>query len=129
MTRMPKTPEIEVDLRRFRNYPALTYHYGLDYLAILRMPVWLRDIYIEELPGLIAQRQLLAIEAAATPHMEKNDAEKTVRHLQRIIEEGHTLEQETTKQATLSEEMYQQHMASAGIPITFVRKGEEVTDA
>jgi hypothetical protein len=55
--------------RRVAQWPALTFHYGLSPIEIMRMPGWLRREYVEALPKLLAQKRLYAIEAATSVWM------------------------------------------------------------
>lgn len=55
-----------------RLYPRLTFYYGLDPWQIARLPMWLKEVYLEALPALVAEDQLRAMEASSIPHMEDN---------------------------------------------------------
>jgi hypothetical protein len=58
----PKRREIE------SVYPELTWHYGISPNEVIRMPRWLKHVYLDALPRLIAAEQLRAIEAASFPN-------------------------------------------------------------
>lgn len=78
----------EVDPRdRYRSWPALSYHYKMGWEEILRMPRWLRRIYIEELPRLQAESLSSAIDAAAFPHMKKQAQQRVQRRINRQVGE------------------------------------------
>jgi len=53
-------------------WPALSYHYGLAPEDLMMMPRFLRNLYMRELPRLIARDRLRAAEAAMLPHIEKD---------------------------------------------------------
>src|SRR6478609_6565734 len=125
--RVATKPDPEA-LSRFQNYPTLTFWYGLSYVDLAAMPGWLRDLYYEQLPGLIAQRQLLGIEVSSFPYMEDSDRSSAVRKLQRQAEVA-DVAAKSPAQIELSPEEYAEHMAGAGIPVYFAPKpdAEEVT--
>lgn len=61
----PKLREIE------QLYPDLTWHYGIPPHQLAKLPRWLKEVYVEALPRLIAHDQLRAIEASSFPHYEE----------------------------------------------------------
>lgn len=107
----------EVD-PRFLDYPVLSFWYGLSYAELAEMPRWLKTIYYSELPSLLAQRQLMNIEAAAVPHMEQGPRERLLADLARTIEAG--MPETKAPAVELTQAAYQMKMANAGIPVQFV---------
>ena len=103
-TTSPRAPEQEDPRDRYRSWPALSYHFGLSWDEIRRMPRWLRRIYTEELPRLRAQQMSEAIDAACFPNMEGGAQRRVLRRISRALgEEPHKPETETgAKEAAAS---------------------------
>lgn len=70
----------------FEHWPRLTRFYGLAPSTLARMPRCLTAIYIDMLPGLQAEEQLAAIQAADQPHLEARDRDRVHRQLVRFAE-------------------------------------------
>lgn len=49
------------------NWPALSFHYGLSFRELRKMPRWAREEYSKQLPELLASQQLRAIESTTFP--------------------------------------------------------------
>lgn len=124
---MPAKTESDKTARRKEiegAYPALSFHYGLSFTELARMPRAIMRIYIDALPELIATQQLRFIEAISYPHLsEDSDRDAIVRRLRRHIGEG---DPAVPTPQTMDEA---KNMAmAAGISFTVVDKdGQEVT--
>lgn len=82
---MQPTTSVEA---RVRIFPQLSYHYGLSFEELTRMPRWAVELYVEELPRLLAEEQQAAIQAAAFPNYDKQDQKRISRSLTRVIRKG-----------------------------------------
>jgi hypothetical protein len=82
---MQPTTSVEA---RVRIFPQLSYHYGLGFEELTRMPRWAVELYIDELPRLLAEEQQAAIQAAAFPNYDKQDQKRISRNLTRTIRRG-----------------------------------------
>ena len=69
-------------------FPQLSYHYGLSFTELAHMPQWAVELYVKELPRLLAEQHQAAIEAATFPNMKKNDQRSIIRRLTRMINRG-----------------------------------------
>lgn len=69
-------------------WPRLSYHYGFSFVELAAMPRWALMLYLDELPALLAEQQLAAIEAAAYPHMEKRSQSSTTKRLAKMMNGG-----------------------------------------
>lgn len=63
----------KVDPERIAAWPRLTRFYGISPLELARTPNVILGVYIEQLPELEAQEQLLAFQAADYPHVDIGD--------------------------------------------------------
>lgn len=79
---MKPTSSVEA---RVRLFPQLSYHYGLSFTELFHLPGWVVDIYIEELPRLLAEQHQAALEAAAYPNFKKQDQQRIQRRLAKVI--------------------------------------------
>lgn len=105
-------------------YPALSFHYGLSFVELAKMPRAIMRIYIDALPELIATQQLRLIEAISYPHLsEDSDRDAIVRRLRRHMgEDGPAVPTPQTMNEAKNLAM------AAGISFTVVDKeGKEVT--
>lgn len=82
---MQPTTSVEA---RVRIFPQLSYHYGLSFEELARMPRWAVELYIDELPRLLAEEQQAAIQAASFPNYDKQDQKRVSRALARTIRRG-----------------------------------------
>ena len=101
-------------------WPRLTREYGLSPNQIAAMPRWLRRVYIEAIPRILAEEQLAAIEVALFPHMKKEDQRSMHRKISRMAR----VEREEPAAPKSMEEM-QALAAMAGIGVEVVPKDEE----
>lgn len=67
-------------------WPHLSRFYGLSMNDLLGMPRKVVQIYLEAMPEIQAQEQLLAIQASDAPHMEQAARESLHRRLSRMAE-------------------------------------------
>lgn len=70
-------PEIE-------QWPRLTRFYGIPPRELARTPRWLIMLYLEAIPSLTAEEQLVAFQVSDFPHMEERDRKQVHRQVQRI---------------------------------------------
>lgn len=101
-----------------REYPLLSYYYGIPPSEAAVMPRWLRSTYIERLQEILATEQIRAIEAATFPHMEVAARRSTMRRLERIAKIGEQVQKPKTPQ----------DIAAIGIPVTIVDKEGNVVE-
>lgn len=71
-----------------RLWPRLSFHYGLSFEELAEMPRWLMDIYLQELPRLLAEQQMAALEASAYPNLKKQDQTRISKRLSRMMSGG-----------------------------------------
>jgi hypothetical protein len=79
--------ELTFDDPEARLYPRLTRFYGLGYRELRGMPRPVIRRYLDELPRLRAEEQLLALQVAAGPHLEEGGYEDLVEHWERYLED------------------------------------------
>lgn len=103
-------------------FPALTYHYGLSLEELVSMPRVFIELYIRKLPGLMAEEQLLRIEAATHPHAKQDAQKRTIRDHERIIKRSEPYRsQERTAPATdQSPIVAQRQLGAIGIGMRIV---------
>lgn len=78
--RAAKRREIE------REWPQLSYYYGLSFTELAHMPRWLRRAYVRELPRLRARERLAEIETTLMPHMSHEDQRSIMNRLNRAAD-------------------------------------------
>jgi len=87
-------PTIEEVVRQFRTeLPLLSYWYGFKPDEILSMPGWIVDIYVSAIPVLRAMNTLDMIIAVSAPNMKDQDRKKTIRDLEKTVNEYFSLDQ------------------------------------
>ena len=74
------TPPPDADLLLF---PRLTRYYGLSYEELMRMPRAAVRIYLDAYRELVAEDQLLAIQAATFPYVDEDTRRDIMRSLMR----------------------------------------------
>ena len=72
---MPRPPNVP----GLKMLPALSFWYGLGWDELLHMPNWALRMYVEELPALQAQQELLNFRANSFPHLKTSDRSKMLR--------------------------------------------------
>src|SRR4051794_38262228 len=82
-------------------WPELTYHYGLTFDDLSRMPRWARLIYAKALRRILAEAQLVAVEAASFPYMDKTAQRRMIRQLN--MRTGRTAAAAATKPKSLKD--------------------------
>lgn len=76
MTRRLEPNEEGVDdtlVKTLRIFPALTFHYGMGFAELCDLPNIVLRMYVDALPGLLAQRELTSLRASMFPHLEQSD--------------------------------------------------------
>ena len=66
-------------------YPFLTYHYGLSFEELVRMPRWAIRMYVRSLPGILAEQQLGAFQATIFPDLKPAVQRSMQRRLLRAV--------------------------------------------
>lgn len=119
---MASSPSDELVARRkssFKElYPDLTFHYGLSWYELVKMPNWLKRMYVDALPRLLAEQQLTALQATAFPNMKKGARSSLVRKLERRAKRR-------TRGEVLAPKKLEEAAAMAGIGIVKVPVGGE----
>jgi len=105
---MDRTSSSDLRAEATNLWPALSYHYGLSFEDITRMPRWARRLYAEALPRLRAEDLQLSIEAASYPHMKPAAQRKIQRSLERALKDS-------SKEQLTDDTDFQSRMDDAGI--------------
>jgi hypothetical protein len=104
-----------------RDWPRLTYHYGIPPSELATTPRWLRQIYVEALPELIGTTQLQRVAASSYPHLEEDSRRSYMRRLSRLVPTASS-EENVAKPKSLEEA--QKMYASVGIGFEVVPAGK-----
>jgi hypothetical protein len=80
----PKTTPRSSDLIPL--WPRLTRFYGIPPHELQGYPAWLVSTYVDAMPGLEAEEQLLRAAAADSPHLEEHDRRNVRRQLMSMID-------------------------------------------
>lgn len=62
-------------------FPQLSFWYGMGWEELARMPRWLRAIYLEALPQLLATQELMLARAASFPYLKDSKRRSEARRL------------------------------------------------
>lgn len=81
------TIRLELAPEQVRHFPRLSRFYGLGFRELCGMHRWAISLYLDALPGLAAEEQLLALQAADYPYVSNEDRKRTHRELVRIARE------------------------------------------
>ena len=101
-----------------RDWPRLTYYYGIQPSELAQMPRWLRNVYIDKLGPIRARERLIAIDEVSFPHMEKEGRRQLVSRLQRIAQSDQ-LKPKPSKPVSVEE--MQGGLACMGIAVEVVK--------
>src|ERR1051326_2231786 len=78
-------------------FPALSFHYGFSFEELVRMPRWVRDLYLEKLDELLALEQAHSLDAAAYPDMKDDARERYRKRIERRAKVNERVEAVKTK--------------------------------
>lgn len=99
------------------HFPALTYHYGLSFGELVSMPRPFLELYVKQLPKILAESQLRNIEAATFPHAKQDAQKKLMRQLNREASRG---QKHSTNPTAKSPILMRQQLGGIGIGVRFV---------
>lgn len=85
---MPDDVKINPRDPEFQSWPLLTYYYGLGFTDLMRMPLWLKQLYVDSLPRFIARDRLRAAEATLIPWMEASARDALLNEVQSRANDG-----------------------------------------
>ena len=111
------TPEFALGAEIKRNWPALSFYYGLSFQDLRGMPRWARDTYARALPGLLSSQQLRAIEASMFPWTDEGSRRQIMNDLTR-----HLPKTSDRPNAPRNKQELQLAAAGAGIGVVFEPK-------
>lgn len=94
-------------------WPLLTFWYGLTPGDLYGLERPILAEYARQLPSLIAEYQMIHIQAAAITSMKDNDRKKLIRDLQKLAH----ARQGRSSRRKMSEQEFKDNAAAAGIPI------------
>lgn len=72
----------------FAHYPRLSFYYHLSPEQILKLPGWLRKIYIKQLDVILAEQEAAMLRAATYPHLTEEGRESTMSQLNERLRAG-----------------------------------------
>lgn len=100
-----------------RDWPLLSYYFGIPPSELAQLPRWLRLTYVKGLTQIRARERLSAIEDLSVPYMERGDRDCIVRRLKRLA--GY-VEPPATRPQSLEE--MQGGLAGMGINVEVVKR-------
>ncbi len=106
-------------------YPELSFWYpALSFDALANMPRWAIKLYVDKLPSLVAQREILDIQASAFPHARPDAQRALLDKLQRTAGE---YREDSVKKLPKSPVLMERQLAAMGVAVRFVdKKGTNV---
>jgi hypothetical protein len=109
----------------YRIFPVLARFYGLSIRELIKCPRWLLDMYVEEMPRLIAAEQMRMNQAAAYGMATRQGRSRVDRQLQRQARRpagiGESSWQQAKSRAQEATQTWEQGVAGLGIPIKRVK--------
>jgi hypothetical protein len=102
-------------LERYKDYPDLTYWFGLTPEELYVLPRWMRRVYVEALPRLKAEVTVDRINAAMFPKLKKSDRSRTANKLNRVLNPVEPVKPQGRRDL-------RQKIAAAGIGMKIVKK-------
>jgi hypothetical protein len=101
-------PQFDAELRA---WPLLSFWYHLSFKELTSMPRWAVRLYLDELPKLRAEYELMLIEASGMAYMEEKDQKAVMKQL------NADLGVREERQPEVSKETYMQQLAGLGLTI------------
>lgn len=95
------------------SFPDLTFWYGLDPEKLVRLPRWLLNVYIRELPRLQASLEAMQTQAASYPHLKKSGQNQARSSINRRLKSHRRTQSQVLKPKTKKE--MRQQLQGAGI--------------
>jgi hypothetical protein len=69
-----------------KQFPVLTFWYGLQFSELVELPRWVIDAYVRALPRLLAAHELILSRAAVYPHLKPSAMRSVSSRLTRLAE-------------------------------------------
>ena|SRR6185503_6281968 len=122
---MPLSPDQIARLGTLKHFPDLSFHYGLGFFELSEMPNLFIQLYVDAIPRLMAEQELLMMEASAYPHLKERQANNLHREILKIARAN---EPEPVKKISDDGDIAAAQLANVGIGMVFYDEdGNEVT--
>lgn len=103
------------------HFPELSFWYpALSFDVLVNMPRWAIKMYVDKLPSLVAQREILDIQASVFPHAKPEAQRMLMDRLERAAEKHN--DAAVTKKIAKSPVLMERQLGAMGIGVKFVDK-------
>jgi hypothetical protein len=109
-----REPAIDAEIR---SWPTLSFYYHLGFNELARMPRWAIRLYLDELPKLRAQHELMLIEATGMAYMDAADQKTVIQQLNDDLQGHRSTQHNTRREPEVSKEQYLASLAAFGLSL------------